>query len=64
VLEVVVEGSIRNGATSNVTLDGLDWAFSGLVRAVNPNKAEISPAIILGAVKVINQIPFIGCFPP
>jgi hypothetical protein len=60
VLEVVVEGSIRNGATSNMTLDGLDWASWGLIRAVNPSRAEISPARILGAVKVINKIPFIG----
>jgi hypothetical protein len=60
VLEVVVDGSIRNGATSNVTLDGLDRAFCGPIRAVNPIRAEISPASNLGAVKVINKIPFIG----
>jgi hypothetical protein len=60
VLEVVVEGSIRKGATSSVTLEGLDWALSGPRKAVNPSRAEISPASNLGAVKVINRIPFIG----
>jgi hypothetical protein len=53
VLDVVVVGSIRNGATSRVTLEGLERAVGEPQRAVNPIRAEITPAMILGAVNVI-----------
>jgi hypothetical protein len=53
VLDVVVVGSIKYGWTLIVLLGGLERALGEPQRAVNPIRAEITPAMILGAVNVI-----------